>query len=138
MNGVRNGTIFFLPRPLGPWGGAKRSNIIKLLLLSQFQIFFNQTLCVYSQMKDIKHIRQDFHSVTWLMPQGWDFRGYTGVGGVKFFFFSKFNQICSVSYSHEWHMQEHYFLVPVPLGPREGPKGQISFNFNYKVNFEYF
>ena len=23
-------------------------------------------------MKDIKHIRQDFHWVTWVMPQGWD------------------------------------------------------------------
>ena len=24
-------------------------------------------------MKDIKHIRWDFHSVAWVMPQGWDF-----------------------------------------------------------------
>ena len=24
-------------------------------------------------MKDIKHIRRDFHSVPWAMPQGWDF-----------------------------------------------------------------
>ena len=24
-------------------------------------------------MKDTKHIRQDFHSVAWVMPQGWDF-----------------------------------------------------------------
>ena len=45
---------FFGPH-LGPWGGAKRSNIIKFQLLLQFQIFFNQTLCVFSQMKDIKH-----------------------------------------------------------------------------------
>ena len=37
------------PRPLGPWGGAKRSNIIKSQLLSQFQRFLNQTLCVFSQ-----------------------------------------------------------------------------------------
>ena len=44
MNGVCNGT-FFLPRPLGPWGGAKRSNIIKFQLLSQFQRILNQTLC---------------------------------------------------------------------------------------------
>ena len=34
-----------------------------------------QTLCVLSQMKDTKHIRQDFHSVAWVMPQGWDFSG---------------------------------------------------------------
>ena len=24
-------------------------------------------------MKDTKHIRLDFHSVAWVMPQGWDF-----------------------------------------------------------------
>ena len=43
--------LLFWPRPLGPWGGAKRSNIIKF----QFQRLLNQTLCVFSRMKDIKH-----------------------------------------------------------------------------------
>ena len=28
--------------------------------------------------------------------------------------------------------------VPTPWGPREGPKGQISLNLNYKVNFKDF
>ena len=37
-----------------------------------------QTLCVFSQMKDTKHSRLNFHSVTWVMPQGWDF-GALGV-----------------------------------------------------------
>ena len=60
--------IFFWPRPLGPWGGAKRSNIIKTQLQSQFERFFNQTLCVFSHMKDIKHIRRDFHLAAWVMP----------------------------------------------------------------------
>ena len=27
----------------------------------------------FYQMKDTKHIRRDFHSVAWVMPQGWDF-----------------------------------------------------------------
>ena len=38
------------------------------------------------QMKDTKHIRPDFHSVTLVMPQGWDF-GALGVprGGKKKF-----------------------------------------------------
>ena len=44
---------FLGPRPLGPWGGAKRSNIIKSELQSQFQRFLNQTLSVFSQMKGI-------------------------------------------------------------------------------------
>ena len=72
---------FFWQGPLGPWGGAKRSNII------QFQIFLNQTLCVFSQTKDIKHFRRDFHFVAWVMPQGWDLRGYRGGWGVKNYFF---------------------------------------------------
>ena len=34
----------FGPHPLGPWGGAKRSNIIKSQSQSQFQRFLNKTL----------------------------------------------------------------------------------------------
>ena len=44
---------FLGPRPLEPWGGAKRSNIIKSELQSQFQRFLHQTLCIFSQMRDI-------------------------------------------------------------------------------------
>ena len=40
-------TPFLGPHPLGPWGGAKRSNIIKSELQSQFQRFLNQTLCIF-------------------------------------------------------------------------------------------
>ena len=47
---------FLGPHPLGPWGGAKRSNIIKSELQSQFQRFLNQTLCIFSQMKYIYNI----------------------------------------------------------------------------------
>ena len=28
---------------------------------------------MFSQTKDTKHIRRDFHPVAWVMPQGWDF-----------------------------------------------------------------
>ena len=35
-------------------------------------------------------------------------------------------------------MQPYDFFGPVPWGPREGPKGQISLNFNYKVNLKGF
>ena len=43
---------------------------------------------VFSQMKDAKHIRQEFHSVTWVMPQGWDFGALGGAqGGQQMFFF---------------------------------------------------
>ena len=76
MNGARN-SIFF-HAPLGPWGGVKRSNIIQVQLQSQFQRFLYQTLCVFSQTKETKHIRWDFYSVAWIMPKGWDF-GSLGV-----------------------------------------------------------
>ena len=50
---------------------------------------------------------------------------------------TKSNQIWCVSCSHEWCYHGTFFL-PAPWGPGEGPKGQISLNFNYKVNFKDF
>ena len=45
--------------------------------MSISKIFIPNFVCVltnerYKQMKDIKHIRWDFHSVPWVMPQGLD------------------------------------------------------------------
>ena len=122
MNGAGNGTFFFLPRPPGALQGPKGQislNTIKFQLQSQFQSFLNQTLYVFSQMKDIKHIRRDFHLAAWVMPQGWDLGVLLGV---EIFFFPKFHQIWCVSYLHECHMQRHYFLGPRPLGPWGGAK----------------
>ena len=59
--------------------------------------------------------------------------GVLGGWGQKLIFL-QFNQTCCVSYSHEWLVQRHNCLVPAPWGFREGLKGQISFNINYKVN----
>ena len=128
---------FLDPHLLGPWGGAKRSKIIKSQSQSQFQRFLSQTLCVFSKLKDIKHIRGDFYSVAWVMPQGWDLVVPWGLVGPKTFF-PKFNKIWCMSYLHEWHMQRHKFLGPRLLGPMGGAKGQISLNLNYKVNFKDF
>ena len=50
---------------------------------------------------------------------------------------TKFNQIWCVSNSYVWGLQQQFFC-PAPWGPGEGSKGQISFNFNYKVNFKEF
>ena len=39
---------------------------------------------------------------------------------------------------HEWGVQHCYSTIvfdPANWGPGEGSKGQISLNFNYKVNF---
>ena len=77
---------FLGPHPLGPWGGAKRSNIIKSELQSQFQRFLNQTLCIFSQMKDIYSIRWDIHSAVWVMPRGGTWGTVGGLGGRKKFY----------------------------------------------------
>ena len=85
MNGACNGTLFFGPAPWGPGEGLKDQislNIIKFQLQSQLQRFLNQALCVFSQMKDIKHIRWDFHLAAWVMPKGSDF-GVLWGGGVE-------------------------------------------------------
>ena len=52
----------------------------------QFQRFLYQTLCVFSQMNDTKHIRRDFYYVAWVKPQGVGLRGAGGAQGVQFFF----------------------------------------------------
>ena len=122
---------------LGPWGGAKRLNNIKFQLQSQFQRFLNQTLCVFSEMKDIKHIRWDFYLATWVLPQGWDLGVPLGVGESKIFFL-KFNQIWCVSYLHECHMQQHHFLGPHPLGPWGGAKRSNIIKSELQSQFQRF
>ena len=42
----------------------------QISLTCQFQRFLYQTLCVFSQIKDRKHIEQNFYSVTKVMPHG--------------------------------------------------------------------
>ena len=81
--------FFFGPAPWGPGEGSKGQislNIIKIQLQSQFQRFLNQTLCVFSEMKDIKHIRRDFNLAAWVMRQGWDLGVPWGVGDQKIFY----------------------------------------------------
>ena len=63
---------FLLAQPPGALG---RDPNVKYHLISISKIFI-QTLYVFSQMKDTKHIRRDFHSVAWVMPQAWDFGGW--------------------------------------------------------------
>ena len=45
--------------------------------MSILKIFLYQTLCVFSQIKDRKHIEQNFYSVVRAMPRGgtWWFWG---------------------------------------------------------------
>ena len=88
MNGACNDT--FLAPPPGAQGRSQKVKYHKISLNFNFKInftdFFNQILCVFSHMKDIKHIRRDFHFAAWVMPQGWDLEVPRGVGGVNFCF----------------------------------------------------
>ena len=59
INGERN-VNFSWPHPLGPWGGSKGQISINFNYKVNFKDFIFQTLCVFSQMKDTKHIRRVF------------------------------------------------------------------------------
>ena len=74
--------FFFVPTTLGPGEGSKGQISFNFNYKVNFKDFLYQTLRVFSQMKDTKYIRRDFHSVTWIMPQGWDL-GHWGAQGVK-------------------------------------------------------
>ena len=85
MNGACNGN-FFGPAPSGPGEGSKGQISFNFNYKVKFKDFLYQTLYVFSQMEDTKHIRRDFNSVAWVMPQGWDFGSAGGAQGVNFFF----------------------------------------------------
>ena len=53
--------------------------------MSISKIFIPNFVCVV-QVKDTKHIRWNFHSVTLVMPQGWDFGALGVPRGVKKYF----------------------------------------------------
>ena len=98
-------------------------------LHSQFQRFLFQTLCVFSQMKDTKHIR----CFLFCRPGHALGVGLGGDLGAKTKFcpavcplcylllnhWTKINQIWCVSYSHKLCAQRIFFL-PRPLGPWGG------------------
>ena len=77
---------FFGSPPPGALGRGKKVKYHKISITKSIERFLNQTFCVFSQMKDIKNIRRDFHSIAWVMPQGWDLGVSWGVGGSKNFF----------------------------------------------------
>ena len=90
-----------------PWvilvtlGWGQMSNIIKFRLPCQFHRFLYQTLCVFSQMKDI---RRAFYSVAWAMPQGWDF-GALGVPRGSIFFFQTWS--CGILNRRVWRAEQN-------------------------------
>ena len=53
--------------------------------MSISKIFIPNFVCVLTN-EDTKHIRRDFYSVTWVMPQGWDFWALRVPRGSNFLF----------------------------------------------------
>ena len=92
MNGACNVKLFG-PAPCGPGEGSKGQISFNFNYKVNFKDFLCQTLYVFSQMKDTKHIRRDFHSVTWVMSQGWDFGTLEMPRGSKHLFFSKHGHV---------------------------------------------
>ena len=71
-------TSNFLAPPPGALGRGQKVKYHFIVITKSISKILYQTLGVFSQMKDTKHIRLDFLSVPWVMPQGWDF-GALGV-----------------------------------------------------------
>ena len=78
---------FLGPHPLGPWGGAKRSNIIKSELQSQFQKIFKPNFVYLLKNERYITYQTGFSFGPLVHAQGWDLVYCGGEGGwwVKFF-----------------------------------------------------
>ena len=128
--------LFFCPAPWGPGEGPKGQislNIFKFQLLSQFQRFLNQTLCLLTNER-YKTYQMGFSFGHLGHAPGVGLGGTVGGLRVKKFFFPKFNQIWCVSYMN-CTCTDTIFWVPAPWGPGEGPKGQISLNLIITKSF---
>ena len=60
---------FFTPPP-GASGKGQKVNYHLISITKSISKSLYQALCVFSQKKDTKHIRRNFHYVAWVMPQG--------------------------------------------------------------------
>ena len=120
MNGICNGTIFWVPAPWGLGKGPKRQISLNLNYKVNFKDFKPNFVYLLTNKRYITY-QTGFSYGHLGHAKGWDLGVPWGVGGQNFFF-SKFNQIWCVSYLHELHMHRHNFLGPQPLGPWGGVK----------------
>ena len=148
MNGACNIKLVFGPAPWGPGEGSKGQISFNFNYKVNFKDFYFQ-LCVCTHKWKIQNISD---RIFILSPRSCPRGGTRGCLGAKIKFrpavcplcylllnhWTKFNQIWCVSYSYDWGMQRQIFFCPSPWGSGEGSKGQISFNFNYKLNFNDF
>ena len=137
MNGACNG--IFLLRPLGPLGGVKGQISLNFQLKSQFERFLYKTLYVFSQIKNTNHIRRDFYSVAWVMPNGRDFGALWCQRGSKIYFFKDGHVAYQIDGDDEYnrmHVKFSFYGQTGDLAVRS--KGQLSLNLGYRVHFNGF
>ena len=79
-----NGTIFWVPAPLGPWGVAKRLIIIKSQLLSQFQRFLKSNFVCFFTYEIYKTYQIGFLFDRLGHAQGLDLEVLWGLGVIFF------------------------------------------------------
>ena len=76
---------FFWAPPPGALGRGQKVKYHSISITKSIsKIFIQNLLCV---------LRRDFHSVPWVMPQGWDFGALGCPGGQKIFFFFKHGHV---------------------------------------------
>ena len=150
INGACNVKKFLGPHPWDPKEGPKDQISFNFNYKVIFKDFYSK-LCVCSHKWKIQNISDGFFILSpGSCPKGgtWGYLGQNQFGPavcplscLLLNHWTKFNQIWCVSYSHEWGGQRKKIFGPIPWGPGEGSKGQISIlniNFNYKVNFQRF
>ena len=86
------------------------------------KIFMPNYVCVV-QMKDTKHIRRDFHSVTLVMPQGWDFGALGVPRGSTNIFFQTWSS--GISIRRWWQAEQNACKIFI-LGSNWWPWGEVK------------
>ena len=108
---------FYWPRPLGLWGGVKRSNIIEFQLRSHFQRFYTK-LCVCSHKWKIQNISDGiFIPSPGSCPRG----GALGVPRGSFFQ----TWSCGISNRREWRAEQNASKIFI-LGSNWWPWGEVK------------
>ena len=113
MNGTCTGAIFWSGPPAALGRGQKVKYHLIWITKSISKIFKPNFVYLLTNERYITY-HTGFSFGCLGHAQGWDLGVPWGVRG-SIFFFSKFNQIWCVSYSHEWHMHRHNYLSPPPL-----------------------
>ena len=84
MYGACNRNLF--SPPPGVLGRGQKVKYHLISITKSISKIFIPNFVWFSQMKDTKHIRQDFHSVAWVMPRGGTLGCWGCPGGQKFIF----------------------------------------------------